>query len=395
MITLEKKEHLLKVCKEFVDVSKIVEISELKGGHINESYLITMPEVEYTLQKINTHVFRSPYGMMHNIQEVTDFIRKKIVYTGLNPQRGVLNIVLTRYDQTLAIIEDEYWRCTQFINNATAYERLDDPEMFYEMGRIVGDFQGLLDGFHTRILEDTIPHFHDTAYRYDHFLQIVKLDSCDRVKEVKEEIAKIKNFSPCFSYINKLIEDKEIPRRVTHNDTKPSNVLFDSKTKKAICLIDLDTVMKGSILFDYGDALRGGASTANEDEKDLSKVTVDLRMVEAFTKGMLAEMKGIITPKEVANLFYAYALMTMELGMRFLDDYLDGDKYFKTSYPTHNLDRAKNQLKLFDEIIDKRKEIFDIINNIVIELGFDKEFRFVDKHPSGFSNDKFPTGFKG
>lgn len=379
MICEKKKAHLLHVCKEFVETDNIVDISVLKGGHINESYLLTMPEAQYTLQKINTHVFRSPYGMMHNIEEVTNFIKKKIIYCGLNPSRGILNIIKTRYDQTLAIIDDEYWRCTQFIDKAKAYERLNEPEMFYEMGRIVGDFQNLLDGFHTRILEDTIPHFHDTLYRYNHFLQTLKLDPLNRAKDVKEEIQKIHKYKGCYNYINKLIEDKEIPRRVTHNDTKPSNVLFDNNTKKAICLIDLDTVMKGSILFDYGDALRGGATTANEDETDLSKVTVDLRMVEAFTKGMLSNMISIITAKEVKNLFFGFALITLEVGMRFLDDYIDGDNYFKISYPTHNLDRARNQFKLFDEIIAHRKDINDIINKVIVELGYPAEYRFVDE----------------
>ena len=379
MISSEKMEHLKRVCKEFVDVDKIVSIEVLKGGHINESYLLRMPEVEYTLQKINTHVFRSPYGMMHNIQEVTDFIRKKIIYNGLNPNRGVLNIVKTRYDQTLSIVDDEYWRCTHYINDAVAYERLTDPEMFYEMGKIVGNFQHLLDGFHTRILEDTIPHFHDTSYRYDHFLQTIKLDPVDRAKEVKEEIELIKKQSDKFSHIYNLINDKQIPRRVTHNDTKPSNVLFDAKSKNAICLIDLDTVMKGTILFDYGDALRGGASTANEDEKDLSKVKVDFRMVSAFTRGMLSEMKDIITPVEVSNLTFGFLLMTIELAMRFLDDYIDGDKYFKIDYPTHNLDRARNQLKLFQEIEKNVNKINRNINNIIDELGFDENFHF--DHP--------------
>lgn len=376
MISEEKMNHLLRVCKEFVDTDRIVSIEVLKGGHINESYLLKMPETEYTLQKINSHVFRSPYGMMHNIEEVTNYIRKKIIYNGLNPNRGVLNIIKTRYDQTLAIVDDEYWRCTQYINRALSYERLEDPDMFYEMGRIVGDFQHLLDGFHTRILEDTIPHFHDTAYRYNHFLQVVKLDSCDRAKDVKEEIEFFKKYKNKYSHITDLIIEKQIPRRVTHNDTKPSNVLFDEVSKKAICLIDLDTVMKGSILFDYGDALRGGATTANEDEKDLSKVHVNLDMVKAFTKGMLQEMKDIITPVEVSNLTFGFLLITIEVAMRFLDDYLDGDKYFKIDYPTHNLVRARNQIRLFQEIENNIDQINKLINDLLDELGFGSEFHF-------------------
>ena len=365
-----------KVAKEFLNVDMIKEITELKGGHINSTYLIKMPEAQYILQQINNEVFVSPFGMMHNIQLITEHIKKKIIYDGKNPNRCVLNIVRTTYDQVLCVRDNEYWRCLQFIDNSTAYEHLDSPEMFEEMGRVVGEFQDLLEGFHTRILDETIPHFHDTPFRYKHFLNTVKIDPCDRAKDVKDEIDFIKSNRNIYPTIVKWIEDHTIPRRVTHNDTKPSNVLIDDTTGKALCLIDLDTVMRGSLLYDYGDALRIGCSTAPEDEKDLSKVSIDLSMFTAFTRGFLKAIKKIITKEEVRGLFLGFKIITCEIAMRFLDDYIDGDHYFKIAYPEHNLVRARCQIQMVKELDNKEEEIHHIINNILTELEYDESFHY-------------------
>ena len=363
-----------RVAKEFVNVNQIQEIKELKGGHINSTYLIKMPEAEYILQQINNDVFVSPFGMMHNIQQITDHIRRKVIYDGKNPNRCVLNIVKTVYDQVLCVRENEYWRCMQYIDNSTAYEHIESPEMFQEMGRVVGEFQELLEGFHTRILDETIPHFHDTPYRYKHFLNVVKVDSCDRVKNVKDEIDFIKSNRSIYPTIVKWIDDQVIPRRVTHNDTKPSNVLIDDTTGKALCLIDLDTVMRGSLLYDYGDALRIGCSTAPEDERDLSKVNIDLKMFESFTRGFLKAIKKTITPEEVRGLYLGFKIITCEIAMRFLDDYLDGDHYFKVSYPEHNLVRARCQIQMVKELDKKEAEIHAIINRLLRELEYDASY---------------------
>ena len=372
----EKYDKIYKVAKEFLNVEKIVSITELKGGHINSTYLIKMPEAEYILQQINNEVFASPFGMMHNIHEITEYIRKKVTYDGKNPNRCVLNIVRTTYDQVLCVRDNEYWRCLQYIDNSTAYEHLDSPEMFEEMGRVIGEFQNLLQGFHTRILDETIPHFHDTPYRYKHFMNTVKLDPCERAKGVKKEIEFIKSNRSIYPMIVNWIDEKIIPRRVTHNDTKPSNVLIDDTTGKALCLIDLDTVMRGSLLYDYGDALRIGCSTAPEDEKDLSKVDIDLNMFESFTRGFLKAIKGTITKEEVYGLFYGFKIITCEIAMRFLDDYIDGDHYFKISYPEHNLVRARAQIQMVKSLDKKEKEIHKIINDILSELEYDKDFHY-------------------
>lgn len=374
MLNQDTVTELKKVAKEFLNVEKIVEIKELKGGHINSTYLIKMPEAQYILQQINTNVFVSPYGMMHNIQQITDYIRKKVIYDGKNPSRCVLNIIRTNYDQLLCIRDNKYWRCMQYIDNSTAYEQITSPEMFSEVGRIVGEFQNLLSGFHTRILDETIMHFHDTPYRYRHFLDAVKLDRVERANDVKKEIKFIKDRKNVYPTIVNWIDNQVIPRRVTHNDTKPSNVLIDDETGKALCLIDYDTVMRGSLLYDYGDALRIGCSTASEDEKDLSKVHIDLNLFEAFTRGFLSSIKNTITVNEVKGLYTGFQIITCEVAMRFLDDYLDGDNYFRVAYPEHNLVRARNQIQMVKEIEAHETEINKIIHRILEELEYDESF---------------------
>ena len=376
MINRYTYEKLSKVAKEFVNVDMIQDITELKGGHINSTYLIKMPEAQYILQQINNNVFVSPFGMMHNIKQITEHIRKKVIYEGKNPNRCVLNIVNTIYDQPLCVRDNEYWRCMQYIDNSTAYDHIESPEMFQEVGRVVGEFQNLLEGFHTRILDETIPHFHDTPFRYKHFLNTVKIDPCDRVKDVKPEIDFIKSNRMVYPTIVNWIDNHVIPRRVTHNDTKPSNVLIDDATGKALCLIDLDTVMRGSLLYDYGDALRIGCSTAPEDESDLSKVTIDLNMFEHFTRGFLESIKNTITKEEVQGLFIGFKIITCEIAMRFLDDYIDGDHYFKIAYSDHNLVRARCQIQMVKELDKKEKEIHAIINRILTELEYDDSFHY-------------------
>jgi len=370
----EMPHDLRKVAEEFLNSQKIVEIKEIESGHINKTYLVVMPECNYILQEINTHVFNSPFGMVHNIKEVTEYIRKKLIYEGKDPNRATLNIVTSRLGQDIVIYKNRYWRCMQYINGSKTYEVIESKEMFYEVGKAVGEFQFLLSGFHTRILDDTIRHFHDTPYRYEKFLDVIKLDRCDRVKECQEEIEFIRARSAFFSRITSKLEKKIIPYRVTHNDTKLSNVLLDEKTGKALCLIDLDTVMKGSILYDYGDALRIGASIAVEDEVDLEKVKIDLELVEAFTKGFLSEVKEILWPSEAEALYDGYHIITCEIAMRFLHDYLEGDLYFRINRKKHNLERARNQIKLVQEIEKNEKEIKALINKVLKELNYDEKF---------------------
>ena len=379
------KEYLMRVCKEFFNVDKIIEIRELGGGHINETYEVIFKDYRYVLQQLNSAVFFSPLGVMNNIRLVTDHIKKKVVYEGKNPKRAVLTLIKTRFDQDIAIVDNEYWRCVEYIDGGVGYDLVPDAKTFYEVGRAVGNFQNLLSDFHTRLIDDPIKNFHDTPKRYENFLRVIKVDEFDRVSECEEEINYIKQRESSLNVITSKLEDKSIPRRVTHNDTKSSNVMIDEKTGEYLCLIDFDTVMKGSLVYDYGDALRFGASTALEDETDLNKVGVNFEYFKSFTEGFLLEMKPDITSgkvyekpisKEEINLLYeGYYIITLELAMRFLEDYLMGDKYFriKEGRPKHNLERARNQLKLVNEIEKNEKKLKDIINSCLIKLGYEED----------------------
>ena len=368
---------LFRVLKEFFDVDNILDISEIKTGHINSTYLVEFPDCRYILQLLNVNVFQSPFGVMNNVNLVTDHIKKRVIYEGRNLQKSVLNFVKTRYGQTLAIVDDEYWRCMEFVEGGKTYERIENEALFEEAGKAVGDFQYLLHDFHTRLLDDTIKHFHDTSYRYERFKELLKENQNNpRVEECKKEINFIKKHKGIMDYITSRIGSKEFPRRVCHNDTKMSNIMIDENTGKFMCLIDLDTVMKGSLLYDYGDALRMGASTAAEDDPDLSHVGINLRLIDAFTRGFLYETRPrnntvYITETEINSLYYGYLIITLELGMRFLHDYIDNDRYFKidTNRPKHNLERARNQLKLVEEIEKYKDDIENIIKENKEKIG--------------------------
>lgn len=360
--------QLRKVISEFFDVDKVVSIEPYGNGHINKTYVVTFHDCRYILQQINHHVFNSPFGVMHNIELVTNHIRKKVIFNGKNPRNAVLNTVNTKYGEIIAIVDNEYWRCLEFIENGIAYDIIENEQMFEEVGRVIGEFQRLLNDFHTRLLDDNIKHFHDTPYRYAHFQDVCKLDKYERVNTCQEEIDFINERRDVMSLITDALFERRIKRRVTHNDTKLSNVLIDKNTGKALCLIDLDTVMKGSVLYDFGDALRLGASTAVEDEKDLSKVNIDLGLIEAFTRGFLKEIKTIMQKSEFDLLYYGYLIITLEISMRFLDDYLDGDHYFHVAYPDHNLIRAKNQIKIVKEIEKNKDRINEIFQKLYDEL---------------------------
>ena len=314
---------------------------------------------------------------------VTEHIRKKIVYSGKDAKRSVLNIVRSIHGQSLVLFNDQYFRCFQFIDGASTYDVISSYSMFSEVGRVVGEFQNYLADFFPLALDDTIKHFHDTPFRYQHFLKTSL--SSTRSPLATAEINFIKKRKNLLSLIIDKLNSGLLPYRVCHNDTKPSNVMIDDKTKKALCLIDFDTVMKGSLLFDYGDALRLGASTAAEDEKDLSKVHIRLDFVEAFSSSFLSQVKNIITKQEVASLYDAYLIMTLECAMRFLDDFLDFDKYFNTSYPDHNLIRAKNQIALVSEIEDLKPQIITTLNQVLTRLNFDPLFLLPLDPPSSLN----------
>ncbi len=253
------------------------------------------------------------------------------------------------------------WRMYAMIENAFSRQLSDSPEEFCEVGRAFGRFQKLLSDFDASGLVETIPRFHDTANRYDNLMTSIKKDAAGRAGSVLSEIEFVKARKDVCSFILKGIRDGSFPLRVTHNDTKLNNILLDSATGRPVCVIDLDTVMPGSVLYDFGDAIRFGAATAAEDETDLSLVGVDTKLFDAFVRGFIEGLEGSLTDAEIRAFPMGAVVITLETGIRFLTDYLDGDVYFRTEYPQHNLDRARNQFAIVADLERKMPELERIV----------------------------------
>lgn len=334
------------------------------NGHINSTYIASKDGEPYILQLINTNVFKNPSDMMDNICKVTNHIKNKIRENGRDAERGVVSVLNTTDNKSFYVAKDgSAYRAYNFIKDSITVEGNATPEMFYEAGYGFGMFQKNLADFPASELVETIENFHHTPSRIAKFKETVKADKFDRVKNCEKEIEYILKNATEADVIVKGLENGDIPVRVTHNDTKLNNILFDKATKKAICVIDLDTVMPGSMLYDFGDAIRYGASTAAEDETDLEKVSIDLKLFESFLRGFTLPIKDSINKYEAELLTFSSKLLTYELGMRFLDDYLSGDSYFKIKQPEHNLIRAKNQLKICKDIDLKFNEMEKLVKD--------------------------------
>ncbi len=362
------KERLLEVISKFNIPGEIVSVKAFGDGHINDTFhVISQVGAEqkvYTLQRMNGDVFKDCEKLVENIQKVTSFLARKIAENGGNPERETLQLVATKAgDLYLKGKRNDGWRVYQFIDEAVSYSSVVSAEKFKESGYAFGNFQYLLAEFPADQLHETIVNFHNTEDRFAKFKHAVEQDIMGRAKEVQEEIAFIMDREEDCSFFNKLYKNGEIPHRVTHNDTKLNNVLFSVETGKAFCVIDLDTVMPGFAAHDFGDAIRFGASTGAEDEKDLSKVSCSIELYEAYLQGFLEGCRGSLTKREIETLPMGAKLMTFECGMRFLTDYLEGDVYFKTHRPGHNLDRTRTQLKLVYDMENKWDEIEQIVKN--------------------------------
>ena len=332
------------------------------NGHINDTYAVTCSlaggSVRFILQRLNPVVFPDRAGLMRNMIAVTGFLRKAVIRDGGDPERECLRLIPLKDGSPYLTDESgDVWRATQFIENTDAYLVAESPEMFASAGEAFGKFMARLGGFDASSLFEVIPRFHDTPDRYARFLASLERNAAGRMDEAKDEIAFVRERGEGCSVITDALERGEVPVRVTHNDTKLNNVLIDTATKEAVCVIDLDTVMPGSMLYDFGDAVRVGCSTAKEDERDLPLVDFDLGLFRAFTEGYLAGAGRSVTAAELGLLPDAARLMTFECGMRFLTDFLDGDTYFKTAYPEHNLVRARTQFKLVRTMERLRPEI--------------------------------------
>lgn len=355
--------NLKNILKHF-DVS--LNPSSYGNGHINDTYLIKT-DPGYILQKINTNVFHNPVDVMENIKKVTEHLRVKIAAAGGNPDRETLTVINTVEGAPYYKDENgDYYRMYIFIDGARSYDTVEDPMQLYNAAKAFGTFQNMLADFPAAELHEVIPNFHNTVSRYNDFKKAVeenlsgRADSC--MKEIEFVLAREADASVVISDMN----SGKIPLRVTHNDTKLNNVMMDEKTGKAICVIDLDTIMPGSALYDFGDSIRFGASSALEDEKDLSKVYVRLDMFEEYLKGFIEGLgKGALTNNELRALPIGAYMMTIETGMRFLGDYLNGDVYFAVHRDGHNLDRARTQLKLVSDMESKMDQLNAIVEKYI------------------------------
>ena len=336
-------------------------------GHINATFAVyfkseTRPPRRYILQRINTNIFCDPDGLMENIVNVTAFLRKKIIAAGGDPDRETLTVIFTRDGKPYyRDAEGRCWRAYGFIENATSYQSVERPVLFYNAARAFGKFQRLLADYPAATLHETIPQFHDTGKRFRDFCAAVQNDKAGRRALVADEISFVLARETDCTIVTGLIAAGKMPLRVTHNDTKLNNIMMDNQTDEGICIIDLDTIMPGSPLYDFGDSIRFGASSAAEDEKDLDKVFMKLDLFESYTKGFLSEVGSALTETELEYLAFSAKLMTLECGMRFLADYLDGDCYFATHYEGQNLDRARTQFKLVADMEAKMDQMQAIV----------------------------------
>ena len=336
-------------------------------GHINHTYKIgTDTGREYILQKINKYVFKDPMKVMNNASAVTNHIRKKV-----DDPRMVLHFIPTlRGKYCYRDSDGEFWRMYDFVGGF-CLDTPDSNEDLYQSALAFGRFQHLLSDFPADKLHETIPEFHNTIDRYRQLKDSIKYDNVGRVAEAQEEIAFALAQEQQCSILQQMRETGEIPLRITHNDTKLNNVLLDKKTRKSLCVLDLDTVMPGLSVHDFGDAIRFGAATAAEDEPDTEKMKLDLERFRIFTQGFL-EAAPTLTDVEIDNLTLGAFTITMEIGIRFLKDFLDGDYYFKTAYPEHNLVRAKAQFALAADMKTKWEQMEKIVSDVSAQVRKEK-----------------------
>ena len=348
-----------KIAQMFQIEGKPISWKEFGSGHINyTAKVLTDAGNEYVLQRINKYVFKDPVRLMDNASAVTDFLRERV-----DDSRMALHFI-PAVDGKFYFMDEanEYWRMYDFIGGFC----LDAPETeedFYQSALAFGRFQHMLSDFPAHTLVETIPEFHNTIDRYRQLKESIAADACGRLAGVQADVDFLMEHEELGCTLQRMRESGELPLRVTHNDTKLNNVLLDKKTRKSLCVLDLDTVMPGLSLYDFGDSIRFGAATAPEDEQDLSKMSMDLHLFEVYTKGFL-EAATSLTDKEVEMLPMGAFVITLELATRFMKDYLDGDKYFKIAYPEHNLVRARAQMKLAADMYSKMEQMRRIVTKV-------------------------------
>ncbi len=349
------------IIKHFRVFDEPITAAPYGNGHINQTFVVERKS-KYILQKINTNTFKNPDGLMANIVAVTEHLRKKIVAAGGNPERGTLTVIPTLDGKSFYRAEDgSCYRAYIFIDDAICYDQVECADQLYYAAREFGKFQNMLADFPADTLFEAIPHFHDTRDRFRQLTDAIEANLAGRKEQVVAEIDFALAREGDCGIVLDAIADGTVPLRVTHNDTKLNNVMLDPKTGEGVCVIDLDTVMPGSLLYDFGDALRFGANSGAEDERDLDKIYFRLDYFEAFVRGFVQELGKTMTPREIELLPFAVKLMTFECGIRFLADYLNGDTYFRVHREGHNLDRCRTQFKLVADMESKMEEMKAIV----------------------------------
>lgn len=355
-----------KALEQFAIDGSVKEIRPYGNGHINDTFLAVFQtgdgEKRYILQRMNHNIFKNPPLLMENVVGVTDYLRKAILTQGGDPDRETLNVVRTLEGKSY--YEDQghsFWRVFLFVEGTLCLEKVESPKDFYNGGAAFGNFQRMLAEYPAGELHETIPNFHNTPSRFQDFRRALEADRAGRAALVRPEIEFALSREEEISVLTDLLKKGELPLRVTHNDTKLNNILFDRATGRALCVIDLDTVMPGLSLYDFGDSIRFGASTGAEDERDLSRIELDLELFEAFTEGFLKGCGGKLTRREIEMFPMGAKLMTYECGIRFLGDFLEGDVYFKVHRENHNLDRARTQFKLVADMEKKWDQMVSIV----------------------------------
>lgn len=351
-------ERLFEVSNDFDLEGNIVNVYPYGNGHINKTYLVTTDtKHKYVLQKINDSIFSDVDALMSNICLVTEHLHNKGLET--------LNVIPYKDGKPYLKYENEYYRFYNAILNATSYDEVSDEVMLEKLGYSIGVFHQALRDFDATKLVEIIPNFHNTRQRYLNLLDAIEKDTFDRKKDVLKEIETVNKYKDEYGKIVDDIAKGKIKLAITHNDTKINNVMFDATTGKPRCVIDFDTVMPGSYLYDIGDAFRGLFTGNNEDNADLSKIEISYPIFTAFMKGYLPQMKDVLNPYEIEMIPFSMFLITMECGIRFLEDYIRGDVYFNCHYPKQNINRCRTQIKLAEDIYSHMKEFHEIVDYFI------------------------------
>jgi len=360
------KQALKNVCDSFRIKGTFFDYEELKVGNINKTYRVTYRQDDgslksYIVQKINTNVFKDPVAVMENIDRITEYMRDEA------PEKRVLHFHHTRDRKTYIFDEDGgFWRLFSYFNSST-YNLPENPEIVKNAGKAFGEFQMILGDFDASLLHETIPDFHNTRKRFEKMEADIKADPCGLVRDVREEIDYILSVKDKACTLVDMLAKGELPLRVTHNDTKINNVLFEKGGTKALVVIDLDTVMPGLMAYDFGDAIRFAANKVDEDSPEYEKAGVDMEMYRAFAKGFLKRTAKVLTENEIRTLALGCFAITVEQAVRFLDDYIMGSTYFKINYPEHNLVRTRCQAALARDMEKKLSEMEEIVRHYIVK----------------------------